>query len=159
MDFIETGISPCQLLIYTPPATHFFLNKEMFQFFLGIQHIFYLIFIWKMWILKQKELCPTFAFQSCTIESMAGIATILWNRLAFAFLLLQVCNRFGFNFYRFRFAIGLVYREICRRHLQWSARFRRGHNGYRECRERAYPRWHKFCYFSGQVLVCCLSAF
>ena len=56
-------------LDFTPLATHFLLNKEMFHFIIGKQQIIYQIFTWKIDIVREGS-CPAFELHFYHIESV-----------------------------------------------------------------------------------------
>ncbi|KAJ9547008.1 hypothetical protein OSB04_019551 [Centaurea solstitialis] len=58
-------------LVFTPLATHFLLNKEMFHFITGTQHIIYQVFIWKIDI-ETEGSCPAFELHFYTLSREMG---------------------------------------------------------------------------------------
>ncbi|KAJ9544500.1 hypothetical protein OSB04_024207 [Centaurea solstitialis] len=61
-------------LVFTPLATHFLLNKEMFHFITGTQHIIYQVFIWKIDI-ETEGSCPAFELHFYTSSQLESGTT------------------------------------------------------------------------------------
>ncbi|KAJ9553109.1 hypothetical protein OSB04_017154 [Centaurea solstitialis] len=89
---IDIRQSPMPTLDYTPPATHFLLNKKMFQFSTGTQHIIYQIFIRKVDIEKEGS-CPAFELHFLHIESVNMLFTILSLLKHFMLFLSTLCTQ------------------------------------------------------------------